>query len=721
MAKAPQGQPQTEPDDVDRLLLDLASRLLSEYFFDPDNEAHFRELFPSRRTPPRGAVRAANPPAAPELPLAEETLPHNGKTLNWRLDMLGHRNGFRLSMKHPVFTATVEGMWQFQRETLRQAHVVQRTGNSRRTAAAVEGLLATLAVSEPTQEQLDDLLAALSGAPETPLIGDNPEEPPPATSADRDRARALVGQLARKSNGELGMQDRTWLETTPQTLPVLADLLVEAMTAPVRSETQVAACLDLLTLQLEFVRYRLDRGWDWAARMLNAYQQRLIALGKAGTLESPDWFVMAGALTQARVPVSDEVQLALADAGMTGTSAVAPPEALLTALRGLSDELAGMVGSPFEVIEALNAASAVMPATLRSFMATELALSPHAVLREAVPLMLLDGDSSVRRAAAAAMEQTAGADTVSPDWLRRAITIRNWIPQPDRADLDRAIRKARSAGVAIGTWPAGPGDRANGAPGEIAFHASMVDGSGAQSILAISRAGRKGPVAGLLLKHGAGVQDAWLDRSVSRSQSNGMLRDMKSEVPSDEVDRQYVDAAVQHAVATGLESGTVPGETLLAIAECVGGVEWKDRRLDVAAEAERLFGELDAAERQPESVEAALARGAAWMQREPIAASWFEDTQNVRRVVAKVPRTDNAGATRLVLDEILPGSRMAWAERFLLMALWCQAATTKAHRAWSGDFVILAHALIGPAPLETIPIMTCIAAQTVMAARTSGW
>ncbi len=592
MAKAPQGQPEIKPDDVDRLLLDLASGLLAEFFFDPDNEALYRELFPSRRTPPRGTVRAANPPATPELPLAEETLPHNGKTLNWRLDMLGHRNGFRLSMEHPVFTATVEGIWQFQRETLRQGRVVQRTGNPRRIAAAAESLLATLAVSEPTQEQLDDLLAALSEAPETPLVGDNPEEPPSATSADRDRARTLVGQLVRKPHGELGMQDRTWLETTPQTLPVFADLLVEAMTAPVRNDKQVTACLDLLTLQLEFVRYRLDRGWDWAARMLNDYQQRLIALGKAGTLDPTDWFAMAGALTQARVPVSDEVQLALADAGMTGASPAAPPDEMLAALRGLSDELAGMVGSPFEVIEALNAAGAVMPATLRSFMATELALSPHAVLREAVPLMLLDGDSSVRRAAAAAMEQTAGADTVSPDWLRRAITIRNWIPQPDRADLDRAIRKARSAGVAIGPWPAGPGNQANRTLGEVAFHASMVDGSGAQSILAISRHGRKDLVAGLLLKHGVGVQDAWLDRSVSRSHSNGMLREMRSEVPSDQVDRWYVDAAVQHAVATGLESGSVPDKTLLAIAECVGGVEWKDRRLDVAAEAERLFGRI---------------------------------------------------------------------------------------------------------------------------------
>jgi hypothetical protein len=120
-------------------------------------------------------------------------------------------------------------------------------------------------------------------------------------------------------------------------------------------------------------------------------------------------------------------------------------------------------------------------------------------------------------------------------------------------------------------------------------------------------------------------------------------------------------------------------------------------------------------------VQAALDRGSAWMLREPIAASWFEDGKTVRQVIAKVPRKDNAGAAQRVLSEVLSGTRMAWAERFLLMAMWCQSATTKMHRGWALDFVVLTHALAGSAPLETIPIMNSIAMQTVMAARTSGW
>jgi hypothetical protein len=200
-----------------------------------------------------------------------------------------------------------------------------------------------------------------------------------------------------------------------------------------------------------------------------------------------------------------------------------------------------------------------------------------------------------------------------------------------------------------------------------------------------------------------------------------MLKEMSGAVPAGEVDRSYVDAVVQHVIASGLARGAVPNEKVLAIAEQVGGAEWKDRQLNIAAEAERLFAELPTAIRTQAAIQAALARGADWMFRQPIAASWFEDDQAVRRVIAKVARRDNAGATRLVMNDILSNSRMAWAERFLLMAMWCQAANNKAHREWARDFVVLTHTLVGSAPLQTIPIMTRIAEQTVVAARSTPW
>jgi hypothetical protein len=74
-----------------------------------------------------------------------------------------------------------------------------------------------------------------------------------------------------------------------------------------------------------------------------------------------------------------------------------------------------------------------------------------------------------------------------------------------------------------------------------------------------------------------------------------------------------------------------------------------------------------------------------------------------------------------VLAEVLPAQRGAWAERFLLMALWARAAKAPAARGRFTDFAILAHALSSEAPLADIPIMKAIADRSVFAARAGVW
>jgi hypothetical protein len=723
MAKKAQETPKprvragSEPDAVDELLIEVATTLLSDYFFNPDHEEGYQARYPSRKSPP------GKDPGTPrgDPPVAEDAIEAGGQPIRWRLDALSNRNGLRLTLTHRSFSAVIEGIWQFQRETLRAARVVERTGTARAITKAAEAAMEEmLAPFAPSEEELEDLMAALSETGDASLMGDNAEEPPPADLDDRARLKQIVDQRTRRPKSELPADDRAWLELSPQLLPVLTEMTVHAMSAAPRQANRIATCLNLLTLQLEFVRYRQDRGWDWANRMLADYQQRLIDLGREESLDQQDWFSLAAALTDARVPVSDRIQQALAEAGMT-IADPAPPEELLEALRNVSAEMASMVKTPFEVIEALSSAGAVMPATLRSFMATELSLSPHAMLREAVPMMLLDPDATVRRSAGSAMEQVAGADTVSPDWLRRSITLRNWIPLADRANVDKAIHKARVAGVPIGAWPGTQPGSQRPEREDIVFHASVVDGSGAQSILGVSRLGRKGIVTGLLLKHGIGVTDAWADTDVSRNQINGMLRELRGSVLADEVDRGYVNTVVQHAIRAGLAQGKVPGQKLLEIAERTVSPDWRDRGLDIAAEAEALFNGLEPDDRTPEAGEQALRRVVEWMPAHDVSHSWFEDHQEVHRLIATVPRTDNQAAIKLVLAQILPSQRMAWAERFLLIALWCRAAYSMAHRAWARDFITLAHTVAGAAPLESIPVMRRIAEQTVLTARISGW
>jgi hypothetical protein len=157
------------------------------------------------------------------------------------------------------------------------------------------------------------------------------------------------------------------------------------------------------------------------------------------------------------------------------------------------------------------------------------------------------------------------------------------------------------------------------------------------------------------------------------------------------------------------------------MAEFLGGAEWKDRRLDIRAEAERLFDGLDPADRTPEGIEAGFAHGMNWMSQDDVFSSWFEDGPQVQQALAKLPRTDQTRMAAVVMNDILPGKRADWAERFLMMALCSGASTDPGHEARTRDLVLVAHALVGDGPLDAIPFMSVIALQTVRAMLLGGW
>lgn len=694
--------PAAEPDEVDGTLIELAEMLLSEHFIDPDNEQAYKKKLSDTR---RGGDSS--------LVLRLETFELADGDCELRVEALKAWTQFRVALSHPAATATVEGTWSFELEELRQTRI-SRTGDAEAIENAVVELMEELDESGPDDEEFAEFMAGLEDDDDdVPLIGDDPSEPPEATTLDRNRVKAIAKRIARDPKSDIGVEDRGWLEQMPQTLPVITEALVGAAGAAKRDEALVLAYHVLLGLQLEFVRYRQDRGWAWASEMLQGFSERLIALGSEASVPQEDWFMMCSALTQARVPVSEPLQMALADAGFKSDEDLGPPEQMMETLRGFMDELAKMVSTPFEVIDSLQNAGAILPGMLRQFMATELALSPHAVLRDAVPIMLLDDDAAVRQGAAAALEQTARPDTMSPDALRRAIVVRNWIPAADRPRLDGMVRKARLGGVETGVWPAAMPD--------LEFYASTIDGSGAQSLLVVSRSGKKGFFGGMLVRHGTGVVDTWADPDMSRGKIGRLMREAQMSAPHTRVDKAFVDTLVQHGIGTAVEQEKVPPAMLLEMAELLGGTEWKDRRLQVKTEAERLFDLLDPDDRSAEGIESGFARGLAWMAKDEVFSTWYEDGPQVQQALAKLPRTDQARMVAAVMSEILPDRRAEWAERFLMMALWSQAAGEARQRGKARDLVLVAHALAGDGPLDTVPIMGVIAAQTVRAMLLGAW
>ncbi len=355
-------------------------------------------------------------------------------------------------------------------------------------------------------------------------------------------------------------------------------------------------------------------------------------------------------MSVAKVPIRPEMAEALTLTAADATPGEVPSsEEIPHQIRGLLDDLGRSADDSFMVVEGLAETGTLMPAELGAYLTHELGLSPHSVLREAVPLLLLDPEPLVRQAAAAVLEQAASRETISPVMLRRTLLVRNWVPEAEREAIDRLVRKARLKGVVCAQWAPPPA---------LAIHASMVDGSGTQSVILTSPTGRTGLFAGLLLKAGFGLRDAWCDVAVSRRDITKAVKEVQRQTASHAVGRDFLHTAVQHSIARVLAAGHLPQTSVVAIAEAIGAADWKDRGLDVAAETERLFDGLDAALRSPAAIAASLPRSGTWLADDPAMQSWFDDDAAIRALVECRPRPKPDVAVRRVLDEVLPGGGM---------------------------------------------------------------
>lgn len=694
-------------------LLTLARLVLDTYFGnDPEETAHADWQANKRHR------KGSNEPLLLD---DRNDDPQHG---SFRLTALPAANTFRLEFTHPDFATQVSIAYEVDDGIMQSGRIEQFHGE---VAAAVAA--AAHWIDEMTESDLDEFDETDLAGMFTGLGSDDDEDeeeqlsaPNDVTEDDRRAVQGMVKQLRRQIGGadppELTEEDRDWLENEPQSLWPILDGAIAAARAKKRDDKVMAAWHLLLGEQLTLIRYRAERGRDWAEQMLDEYQDRLTRIAGEKTLTHEALLPLVTVLGHARVEVNPALSEALLGAGPGLPDSVPADKALDQLVRPLIDEMARQVTSPFEVMEAMNETAGVMPSELRCFMAHELALSPHVIMRETVPLMLLDADEEVRRAAALALDQTAAPETLSPVSLRRAIAVRNWIPEADRSALDQAIRKARTKGVQPAQW--GPAD-------DYVVRASPIDGSGAQSIVFTGKSGRTGLFAGLLLKQGFGIRDAWCSPDTPRREISSAVAGLQRQVAAPEVERAFADIAVQNAIAAGVAQDHPPDPALLQIAELTNGVDWKDRALDVPAECDRLVRELPAEHQTEAAVTASLARTLAWMRSDHLADSWFEDDAEVNDMLAAMRRQDPSAASRGLLDGPMSARRGTWAERFLLTALWAQAVkpgqpaplgTGKRAITWR-DLAVLSREVLSSRPLHEIPVMQEIAARSVAAARSS--
>ncbi len=431
--------------------------------------------------------------------------------------------------------------------------------------------------------------------------------------------------------------------------------------------------------------------------LVDRLRQHLVETGETGRITPPVLLLVLHQFATAKLEMGDDLRDLMQRLMENDGDARAAVE------RGeVADHFTRMSeqfdGDPFAIHAYLDETVQSMPEDGRAGLVMATFAEKEPAIREASLGFLLDASAKVRSKLGELLEIAAPHDLVTPTMLRRMIAMRNWLPASDRNCLDQAIKAARKKSVECAPWPRAEVRQ---------VLSSGIDGSGAFTFLVIGLEAGKPLVAGLLVKQGFGVRDAWVRRNTTIAELREIVGQVASEIGLTDTSLEYVRTVCGQALAINLEAGHPPPFTLLDCAEAIGLADLNPEPLPVDKLIADLIAEVDTGRLSVAAVSKTLRQSADWLEDHPTLETWFED--NVAKFVG-TKRAPRAKQIAVILAGPLQARRRRWAE----LAAW--TALSLKHRRhpadWQG-FAILARELLGARPLDEIGLMRAIADTTL--------
>ena len=240
-----------------------------------------------------------------------------------------------------------------------------------------------------------------------------------------------------------------------------------------------------------------------------------------------------------------------------------------------------------------------------------------------------------------------------------------------------------------------------------------IDGSGAQSVFLIAAEGRKRTFVALLFKQGFGVRDALVDRGDSKAAVDAKLQAIEMQMVLAPASLDYVGILIRHFLGVNAQSGVMPPFGLLDAAEAIGVTNVNPQHQPVDALLSSLLAEIAPERAAPQAIEMALETSASWAETQPMAGSWFEESDDVDAILAQ-GRLSKAKRKAALLAMPMQRRRRWWAE--LIAWTGCMMKHADNASGWE-DYVLVARELLGDRPLDEFGIMNKIAEATVANAR----
>jgi hypothetical protein len=272
----------------------------------------------------------------------------------------------------------------------------------------------------------------------------------PKSSPTDEYARRIARAIAKGRPAPFGADFDRYCETCPHEIFAAFTGAARHMPPAGKDEALAIGYLFLLQHLLEHLRYRTDRGYADANKLIADFQAHVVAQVEAGHVDGRMLTFVGGALHQSNIPVSPEFAAASAKLPVDQNEDGSLPTDIRAALASIL-ELCD--GDPFMAAGSLMESGHALPSEARGALAGALALAGSPEARSVAVLFLLDPKAAVRRAVAGALGQVA--TSLTPADLRRLIAMRNWRPENERAEVDAIIRKARAASIVCAQWAAG--------------------------------------------------------------------------------------------------------------------------------------------------------------------------------------------------------------------------------------------------------------------------
>jgi hypothetical protein len=511
-----------------------------------------------------------------------------------------------------------------------------------------------------------------------------------AQRAKKDIASGHVSRHARQAVDTLADYSNAAVE--------LLELALDEAAKEQPDQALVDSFIFLFGKASEALRLDIEAGYKTASDIAERVRKRLVAASQSGAVDPSVILSLAQSFGVAKLDLG-EVLPAVVEHLIEQVGAANAGDGDPAAMRGFVADLAKQVnGDAFALFSCFEETSVGVPDESRAAMPMALLFSGEAAAVEASIGWLLDPATPVRRATANALGDAARKGNVTPTMLRRMITMRNWLPEDSRSALDAAIATARRKGVSPAQWDE---------VGVRQLITTGVDGSGAIGVLAHCRNQRKNVLGSLVLKHGAGVRDAWAQEGLTQKEIDGAFLEAGL-IDQFTIAPDFLPTAIGHFLALGHQTCTMPPFGLVRFLEAVGVPSVQPQLMSAASlldtiEEGRAIG--------ADEFEHLLADGFEVAADYFFVDSWFESGDAVDAVLM-----GNRGAPNrrraLIMEKVLEPRREWWAQA----AAW---AAYILYRNGNGErwqeFYAVASAMVQSRALQEISLMHTVAAQTVSA------